>query len=132
MNDKQLLKRVTVLAKAECCNMHGKDCIWDECRCHLINPRYATIEEGAIDCDWFMQAVLPQDKELERQIWQNLTGEDGPSRSRFRLCERCRNSFLPLSNRQKFCAVCSEAEKKRRSREKQHRYDEKKRTAKRA
>jgi len=132
MNDKQLKTRVEAMAKAECCNLHGKECIWDECRCHLINPKWDTIAEGMIDCDWFMRAVLPRDKELEKMIWQNLTGADGPARSRYRLCERCHNSYLPNSPRQKFCKSCGEAEKARRSREKQRRYDQKKRDKKRS
>lgn len=132
MDDKQLQKRCTNLARAECCNLHGKECIQDDCRCHLINPRYPAIAEGALDCDWFMEAVLPLEKELCKAVWQELTGQDGPSRNRGRLCEICRNSFIPTSPRQKYCSHCGEHMKHRRILEKQRRYDEKKRAEKQA
>lgn len=132
MDDKQLLRRCSNLARAECCNFHTKDCVVDDCHCHLINPRYPTIAEGALDCDWFMEAVLPRDTELSRLVWQALTGQDGPSRNRGRLCEICRNSFIPTSHRQKYCISCGERMKHRRGLEKQRRYDEKKRAEKRA
>lgn len=128
MNDKQLLKQCAAHARAECANLHGKECVVDECRCHLINTKYPTIEEGALDCDWFLLAVLPQDKELSKAVWQQLVGQDGPSRNRGRLCEICRNTFTPTSPRQKYCAACGERAKQRRIREKQQRYNERKRT----
>lgn len=127
MNDKQLLKRCVNLAKAECADCHGKDCTPEDRRCHVINPKYPSIEEGAIDCDWFLLAVLPQDKELSKAVWQSLIGQDGPTRTWGRLCEICRNTFVPTSPRQKYCPSCGKRAKQRRVMEKQRRYNERKR-----
>lgn len=32
--------------------------------CNVINPRYPTVQDGAIGCDYFLQCVLPLDPEL--------------------------------------------------------------------
>lgn len=128
MNDKQLIRRCINLAKAECANYQSKECIPEDRRCHVINPNHPTIQEGALDCDWFLEAVLPCDKELSRAVWQELIGQDAPSKNRGRRCETCQRTFVPTSPRQKYCIECGTFAKQRRSREKQRRYDEKKRT----
>ena len=33
-------------------------------RCHLVNPNYGSIHDGAIDCDYFLECVLPADWDL--------------------------------------------------------------------
>lgn len=97
MYDKQIMKRCVNLAKAECANCYGKDCVPKDRRCHLVNARYPTIAEGALDCDWFLEAVLPLDKELCKEVWQALNGQDGPTGDRTRWCAICNASFIPTS-----------------------------------
>lgn len=130
MNDKMILKRVTILAKGECANYHGGLCSPEDCKCHVVNPRWPTISEGAIACDYFMDAVLPADRELTKLVWNELTGEDGPTRSTSRICEICGKAYVPTSHRQKYCPDCGSNAKKLRIRAKQRRYDEKKRNEK--
>ena len=127
MNDRQLMKRCMSLAEKECANYFSRECVPEVCKCHLINTHYPTIEEGTLNCDWFLEAVLPLERELNKAVWQALTGQDGPTRARCRICEICRGTFIPASPRQKYCPVCGENEKRKRSRAKQHRYDERKR-----
>lgn len=74
----------------------------------------------------FMGVVLLEDKGLTKLSWNDLTGEDGPTRSTSRICEICSKSYVPTSHRQKYCPNCGSNAKKHRSRAKQRRYDEKK------
>ena len=59
--DARILTRCVALARNECCNYcHGLCRETDE-KCHLISA-YPSIHDGAIDCDWFLRAVLPHDQ----------------------------------------------------------------------
>ena len=85
-------------------------CIADDCLCHALHPNY-TIAEGAINCDYFLTAVLPTDAELHdrvlAEIYQQQPGQG-------KTCTLCKKPFLPRGNRQRYCSACSvEAEKKR-------------------
>lgn len=52
MTEKQILKSIKALAAGECANYHGGFCAETDRRCHLINPKYDSIRDGMIDCDY--------------------------------------------------------------------------------
>ena len=64
MTEKQILKSIKALAAGECANYHGGFCAETDRRCHLINPKYDSIRDGMIDCDYFLECVLPANWEL--------------------------------------------------------------------
>ena len=64
MTDKQILKSIKALARGECANYSYGNCLLTDERCHLVNPDYESIHDGAIDCDYFLECVLPADWNL--------------------------------------------------------------------
>ena len=64
MTDKQILKSIKALARGECANYDRGNCLLTDERCHLVNPSYESIHDGAIDCDYFLECVLPADWSL--------------------------------------------------------------------
>lgn len=90
----QQSRRVNALVKRECCNCDGGNCLLlddgDACICpQLIS--YSLL------CKWFRMAVLPLDKELYAELYQ---------REDMRRCAVCGASFVPGSNRAKYCPDC--------------------------
>ena len=53
MTEKQIIKSIKALARGECANYQNGMCLETDQRCHLINPRYDSIRDGMIDCDYF-------------------------------------------------------------------------------
>ena len=51
-------------------------CVPDDCPCRVINPRYSTIHDGCIDCDWFVKAVLPREPDLHTAYWHEIVREE--------------------------------------------------------
>ena len=64
MTEKQIIKSIKALARGECANYQNGMCLETDQRCHLINPRYDSIRDGMIDCDYFLECVLPADWDL--------------------------------------------------------------------
>lgn len=124
MEDKEIIRQCKSLAQNECANYYDRLCLLEDHPCHVINSRYATIHDGAIDCDWFMEAVLPGYAELSKLVRHELLSETVSAASGLRKCERCGESFIPSSPRQKYCVVCGKDVKKQQNREKQIRHNE--------
>lgn len=112
--DTKILARCQTLAQKECCNYSKGNCLEREEKCHLISA-YPRIHDGALNCDWFLKAVLPQDKELSRIVWHELFREEtlyddietpAAEEPTLRCCVICRNAFLPVTHNQKYCADC--------------------------
>lgn len=61
MTNKQILKHIRALAHEECANYHAGNCALTDERCHIINTNYQSVQDGAIDCDYFLEVVLPAD-----------------------------------------------------------------------
>ena len=126
--DQQLQKQCKAWARAECGNYVSGRCVEEDRDCHLINPRYPTIQEGAIDCDWFIHAVLPTFEALQEDI-DILTHmpieeyEDGLPK---RACVKCGVMFQPASNRQENCPVCQEKQNRAMARERKRKQRQKK------
>lgn len=75
--DKEIIRDAKRLATKECANWQDGSCLPDERPCHMINSAYSTIHDGAIDCDWFVQAVLSLQPELRTAYWHEIFREDG-------------------------------------------------------
>ena len=120
--EKQILRNIKQLAQKECANYFNGVCIPTDKPCHVINPAYQTIHRGAVDCDYFLSAVLPLQPELNTAVLHEILREEGQAGEGWKECIRCHKPFVPASNRQQFCANCGATTKQIRSREKQRRY----------
>ena len=72
MKDKSIIRSCKTLAEKSCANFSNRYCLPEDRACHLINARYPDIHDGAIDCDYFITAVLPSDKALHRLVLSRL------------------------------------------------------------
>lgn len=88
-----------------CCNYDCGNCLLlddgEECVC----PQSITY---SLICKWFRAAVLPLDAGLCAALLH---------RGRMRDCAECGKSFLPKSNRAKYCPGCAERMKRARATE---------------
>ena len=104
-------RKVIVLIQSECCNYMGGDCVAMDLPCAQIKRmRDAEEKEGVSPfvCRWFLDAVLPFDKDLCAAILEphNLVK-----------CEMCGTMFAPGSNRSKYCEPCMLKDRQKRQRE---------------
>ncbi len=127
--DAEIMRSVKQLAKKECANYANGFCLPTDCPCHVLNPAYKTIHDGAVDCDYFLLTVLPLDTELNTAVWHEIYREEDQAGEGWKECVRCHKPFIPGSNRQRYCASCGEAANQARSREKQRRYRERQKAA---
>ena len=94
----------------------------------IVNIKSKAILAGAVNCDYFLKAVLPLQSELNTAVWHELLSEEEEAGEGWKECVRCHKSFIPGSNCQRYCADCGAAAKQARSREKQRRYRERQKT----
>ena len=127
MKDKSIIRSCKVLAERACANFSNRYCLPEDRAFHLINTRFLGIHDGAIDCDHFMTAVLPGEKELHRLVLSRLFESRERAPAHTRACARCGQRYAPASPRQKYCASCGTVMRQQRSREKQRRHRERKR-----
>ena len=127
--DNYIMRSVKQLAQKECANCVNGLCVYEDRPCHVLNAAYKTIHDGAVDCDYFLLAVLPLDLELNKTVWHEIYREEGQAGEGWKECVRCRKPFIPASNRQRYCASCGEAAKQARIREKQRRYRERQKSS---
>lgn len=123
-HDTEIMRSVKRLAQKECANYADGFCLLVDCPCHVLNPVYKTIHDGAIACDYFLQAVLPLDAELNAAVWHEIYRREDQAGEGWKECVRCHKPFIPSSNRQRYCASCGAEAKQARIREKQRRYRE--------
>lgn len=126
-HDQPILSSVKRLAKKECANFSGGYCLPEDRPCHVVNPAYGAISDGAVHCDYFLCAVLPLWSELSMTVWREICGEETQAGECWKECARCHKPYVPTSNRQRYCAVCGAAVKRARGIEKQRRYRARKR-----
>lgn len=120
--DQYILRSTKQLARKECANYSDGCCLPEECLCHVINPAYKTIHDGAVDCDCFLSAVLPLQPELNTTVWHEVLRDADQAGDGWKECVLCHKPFIPGSNRQRYCADCGKTAKAIRVREKQRRY----------
>lgn len=94
----------------ECCNFDDGNCLalddGDTCVC----PQ--SISHSLI-CRWFRAAVLPLDRELYAALLH---------RGQMKACAVCGRTFLPGSNRAKYCPECAKKEQRRHTCERVRRH----------
>lgn len=121
-HDKEIIRSVKKLATKECANWQDGSCLPDDCPCRAINPVYATVHDGCVDCDWFVQAVLPLQPELQSEYWHEIFREEGCASEGWKECRRCHKLFVPGSNRQQYCSECGNAVSRASNRDRQRRF----------
>ena len=123
MKEKELQRAIKNLAKAECANYQNKLCLLTDEPCHIINPDYNSVHDGAIDCDWFLEAVLPADWDMNDLIWYAIwCDEDEPDEvpDGMKACEVCGNPYVPTHSKQKYCKGCAESVNRRKTRDRMY------------
>ena len=126
--ENQIQRSIRHLAQKECANYDSGCCLPEDRPCHVISSVYKTVHDGAVNCDYFLQAVLPLQPELHTAVWHELLREEDQAGESRKECVRCHKPFIPGSNRQRYCTDCGAAAKQARSREKQRRYRERQKT----
>ena len=126
--DTEIMRGVKRLAQKECANYADGFCLPADRPCHVLNPTYKTIHDGAIACDYFLRAVLPLDPELNTAVWHEIFRGEDEAGEGWKECVRCHKPFVPASNRQRYCASCGAVAKQARIRENQRRYRERQKT----
>lgn len=121
-----LIRKIRILANRECCNYIDGKCI-EERACTVTNPRYPSIHDGAVDCDYFLGCVLPTDSELNQIIWAELLREEDVIRPNEKVCAWCGGAFVPNICRQQYCPHCKPLHERLRNRNKQRSYYQRKR-----
>ena len=84
-------KQVNALIREACCNFDNQNCI-------LFDDVCPQTISASLCCKWFRWAVLPRDRLLEN----NLIGK-----TEIKRCVECGRSFVPNSNRAKYCSDCA-------------------------
>ena len=123
--DKLLISKTRTLAHKECCNYYYGRCVFDH-DCTVINPRYPTVQDGAIGCDYFLECVLPIDPELNKIVWAELLQDEEIECPAWKDCVWCGKPFLPNNNRQQYCSQCKPHHEKIRNQKKQRDYYQRK------
>lgn len=95
----------------------------EDCACHVIHPIYS-IRDGGVNCDYFLEAVLPANENLHTRVWAEIRRAlDEPVDEPTKACVKCGKAFIPNGNRQKYCSVCgAEAEKQKRRERQRKKY----------
>ena len=91
-------KSANALIHKFCCNYCYGQCVALDCEC-------VQMISYSVCCKWFRHCVLQQDKSLFAEIVH-------PQQSKH--CVICGKSFVPKSNRGKYCEKCSKSERKRK------------------
>ena len=100
MTNKQIFKHIRALAHEECANCHAGNCALTDERCHIINTNYQSVQDGAIDCDYFLEVVLPADWDLQDLVAYALWygGDDSDTAEEtypqsLRQCDICQQPY---------------------------------------
>jgi len=124
VHENKIMADAARLAKAECVNYDKGMCRETDLMCDVARSQY-TIHDGAMNCDYFFEAVLPMDKELNAAVWSSIRHdmfapwlipwEQVELRTNaLKVCATCGKYFVSSSNRQKYCSACAvEAKRKR-------------------
>ena len=126
--DNHIIRSVKLLAQKECANYANGTCLPEDHPCHVINPAYKTIHDGAVNCDYFLSTVLPLQPELNTGLWHEILREEDQTGEGWKQCGRCHKPFIPGCNRQHYCAECGAGAKLAGNREKQRRHRQRQKT----
>ena len=115
--DDQIMRGVRLLAKKECAYYDSGVCLCNKRPCHVLHPAHKTVHDGAVDCDFFLRAVLPAQPELNAAVWHEIFREEGSAGDGWKVCARCHKPFIPSCNRQRYSGTAPDAAKRQRKRE---------------
>ena len=111
MTDKQLIRSLRKLARDECANYKEGYCLETDKRCHVISEKFDTVHDGAINCDYFLECVLPANRELNDLVayalWYDGADLDQGLPRNVKRCPMCGRIFEFTSNRQIYCKACT-------------------------
>ena len=93
----------------ECCNYDGGNCLLLDDGEEHVCPQGLSY---SLICKWFRAAVLPQDTSLCADLLHC---------DRAKHCELCGRSFVPNSNRGKYCPTCAITARRKKEAERQRR-----------
>lgn len=94
MTEEQLA-RVRKLIRKQCCNYDNGKCLlfdWPECN---VCPQWISY---SLLCKWFRDAVLPNDKQLEAELYQTRPAG---------YCKNCGKPLFQRKKNQKYCDRCA-------------------------
>ncbi len=99
------VRQMRSLAKRECANCFddGKLCVMLDAPCFQTKSNY-------LECSYFKECVLPLDKALQAKVTPEEHGK-------IKRCTICGKSFLPTSNRAKYCGECRANERRKKETE---------------
>ena len=93
------------LIHAECCNYESGNCkmLMDD-----TDSKCKQLKTNTIHCNWFREAVLPLDKELEAQIFKTeVKVKSSSNHSHMKRCVTCGKRFKSITGRGKYCNRCA-------------------------
>lgn len=94
MTEEQLA-RARRLIRKKCCNYDGGSCLlFDFADCRVC-PQWIT---HSVLCTWFRDAVLPNDKPLESELYQTRPAG---------YCKHCGKPLFQRKKNQKYCDRCA-------------------------
>ena len=96
--------KINALVRRTCCNCRKGNCLLLDDGEPCVCPQ--TISYSLL-CRYFLNAVLPAEKELYADIFKQ----------RIYHCAVCGTAFVPNSNRQKYCQSCSKKVHRRQKNE---------------
>ena len=110
MNEAQL-RETRKLIKQHCCNYDQGNClVLDRPFCNVC-AQWITY---SILCKWFRDAVLPNNRGLEQELY--------PIKNGYWRCTVCGKQYLPSSPRSKYCPKCSIIQRREKTRKRVARY----------
>jgi len=96
---KNYLQKLRGLTK-ECCNFSSGYCDALDCRCLVCN------DEEHINCMWYVNCVLPLNRELEEVVMKE--NELGKTVKRYnKTCTTCGKKFETVAKTTRMCLKCS-------------------------
>lgn len=107
--DGKTLRGVKKAVDRHCANYVNGACLLTDSPCD-----YFTAYGADISCDYFEQAVLPNEPVLEQRykdLHGIISGEDSVSK-----CVRCGRGYVKNSNRQKYCKDCKVSKQREHAR----------------
>ncbi|MGN1050707.1 MAG: cysteine-rich VLP domain-containing protein [Acutalibacteraceae bacterium] len=107
-------KKINALIKKLCCNCYEGNCLLlddgEPCKCVQL------IKKTTICCNYFLDAVLPADKDLHTEILGN---------SDVKRCAICNKPISLRGNHQKYCSKCSKNQRLRKAADRQQKIRDK-------
>ena len=95
-SDPRIKRECFALGGKECANCYDGWCLPIDCPCFVYAPN------GWV-CTYFLDSVLPRNPPLLATVREKIDGKLQEKKK----CVVCGNSFIPGSNRQRYCQECS-------------------------